>query len=133
MFRTLFFLPLAAIIAASLAVAQDDADAPTSTRDTTPPTLTITIPSPALISDKRSIIFTGNVSDNVEVERVWFRPDGGNWRKATLNFSGTTATSATWAFIGKLRPKHRTTRFHIRAYDAAGNESDTIARPIKQK
>ncbi len=106
---------------------------PPPTRDTTPPTLTLTTPGVGFVSKETSIIFVGNVTDDRKIDRVWYRPDDGSWRKATLNFSGTAATNAVFAFTAKLRPKHRVTRFHIRAYDAAGNESDTIARPVRQK
>ncbi len=138
MTRATPFATGSAILSALLALtlnspAQPPSTSPPPTRDRTPPTLTLTTPGVGLVSKETEIIFVGNVTDDRKIDRVMYRPDGGEWRKATLNASGTSATSAVFAFTAKLRPKYRVTRFYIRAYDASGNESDTIARPVRQK
>ena len=80
--------------------------------DTTPPTITITSPSADATLGTAPITISGYAADNVGLEKVEWKADGGSWSTA----SGTNSWSAV---VTLATGPHTIT---VRATDTAGNQ-----------
>jgi hypothetical protein len=87
-------------------------------RDVTPPTVTITTPTPKESVLNPVFAVTGKASDNVAVAQVYVQLNGGTWTPATLGDSG-----GTWSSSVSLTPGANTVSAY--AVDATGNVSPT--------
>ncbi|HXG46586.1 MAG TPA: Ig-like domain-containing protein [Methylomirabilota bacterium] len=98
-----------------------DLSDPTQAPDTTAPTLTITSPAAnAVLSNTPAITVQGSAGDNVGVNRVEYRVNGGSFANAT----GTTA----WSF--SFEPVAGVNTIEVRAIDHKGNTT-SASRSIR--